>query len=125
MLNNIPFDLYDFFGYLAAGVVVLGTAAYIVPTDSIPAAWQGNLLGTGLGIVAAYTAGHAIAQVSGYLLERSLTNRGIGRPEVFLMAEQDVTGWRARLFPGYVQRLPQQTVDTILLDVPANIRSDA
>lgn len=125
MLNNIPFDLYDFFGYLAAGVVVLATAAYIVPKDSIPTAWQGNLLGTALGIVAAYTAGHAIAQVSGFLLERNLTNRGIGRPEVFLLAEQEVRGWRGRLLPGYVQPLPRPTVDTILSDVPNNVRSDA
>jgi len=124
LLSNIPFSVYDFFAYLSAGLVVLAAGLYLDPGFALPAAWQGTL-GFGLGVVVAYTAGHIIALVSGFLLERKLTIGRIGRAEDFLLQKTAPTGWRGTFFPGYTDRLPEETIDDVLARVPDEVKQKA
>jgi len=121
LLNNIPFSVYDFFAYLSAGVVVLAAGLYIDPGFVLPPAWQGTM-SLALGVVAAYTAGHIIALISGFLLERRLTIRILGRAEDFLLQKTAQKDWRNRLFPGYTDGLPDSTIDDVLARVPDAVK---
>ncbi len=124
LLNNIPFSVYDFFAYLSAGVVVLAAFLYLGVGGTLPTAWQGTL-GFGLGVVVAYSAGHVVAQLSGFLFERKLTIGVIGRSEYFLLRQPRPAGWRAALFPGYIDGLPTPTIESLLARVPKEVAKDA
>jgi hypothetical protein len=111
-LNRIPFSVYDFFGYLASGFILV--AAVDLSLD------RGWLLGRSLELVSgillvaiAYVLGHVIASLSSFLLEWSLTREVLGSPEERLFRDEKGT-WRARLLPGYFRPLPQKTRGRVL-----------
>lgn len=96
---SLPFSSYDFFGYLAAGVLLL--CAGVVSAD------YGSLLLQSqpasvilLGTITAYIAGHAVAHLSSTLLEHALTRGWIGAPEGILLHGSKSNLWRG-LLPGY------------------------
>ena len=110
-MDKLPFSVYDFFGYLSAGFVLLvGLAAAFTGTES----WQrtpGATVGLVL-VVVAYTAGHVIANISGYLIESTLVRRILGAPNKVLFAESKPR-W-ARLLPGYYGPLPPEQRERVL-----------
>jgi hypothetical protein len=110
-MDKLPFTVYDFFGYLSAGFVLLvGLAAAFTGSESwqrTPGATVGLLL-----VVVAYTAGHVIANVSGYLIEGTLVRRILGAPNKVLFAESGPQ-W-ARLLPGYYRPLPPEQRKRVL-----------
>jgi hypothetical protein len=110
-MDKLPFTVYDFFGYLSAGFVLLvGLAAAFTGTESwqrTPGATVGLLL-----VVVAYTAGHVIANVSGYLIEGTLVGKILGTPSTILF-QDDKPSW-AKLLPGYYRPLPQEQRERIL-----------
>lgn len=78
-MGNIPFSVYDFFGYLGAGTVTLFAgffAAYGFDAFKIDL----NLTQMNLLVIAAYITGHVIAAISSFVLERRLTRKHIGSP---------------------------------------------
>ena len=94
-MDKLPFSVYDFFGYLSAGFVLLvGLAAAFTGTESwqrTPGATVGLLL-----VVVAYTAGHVIANLSGYLIEGTLVRRVLGTPSILLFQERSTRSTRSR-----------------------------
>jgi hypothetical protein len=106
-MDKLPFSVYDFFGYLASGFVLLvGLAAAFVGNDD----WQktpSTIVGL-LLIVIAYSAGHVVANVSGYLFEAKLVGRVLQTPTVNLLRTEEPKGWAVRLLPGYFTRLPEE-----------------
>jgi hypothetical protein len=108
-LDKLPFSVYDFFGCLAAGFLLLvGLAAAFVGSNDwqrTPATIVGLLL-----IVVAYSAGQIVANIAGYCIESKLVGRVLGRPSanLFSNARAPQIAW---LFPGYYTALPtvQQT----------------
>jgi hypothetical protein len=102
---RIPFSVYDFFGYLATGFVVL------VSIDlSCGGAWLAkdsiSPLSALFLILLAFVVGHLVAHIAGVLLENLFVRRLLRSPEehVFGVAE---TSWRSRLFPGNFKPLPE------------------
>jgi hypothetical protein len=112
-MDKIPFSVYDFFGYLASGFVLLvGVAASFTNTDS----WQNNptLIISILLVIGAYTVGQVIANIAGFLLESVVIAKLLRRPSVNLMATDSPPKWRARFFPGYYRALPAVQRDACL-----------
>jgi hypothetical protein len=110
-VDKLPFSVYDFFGYLSAGFVLLvGLAAAFTGSE----AWQ-RTPGAGVAlllVVVAYTAGQVIANISGYLIEGSLVRRILGAPNKVLFAESRPR-W-AWLLPGYYRALPLAQRERVL-----------
>jgi hypothetical protein len=110
-MDKLPFSVYDFFGYLSAGFVLLvGLAAAFTDSE----AWQ-RTPGAGIAlllVVVAYTAGHVIANTSGYLIEGTLVRRILGAPNKVLFAE--IRPRWAWLLPGYYRPLPVEQRERVL-----------
>jgi hypothetical protein len=103
-MDKLPFSVYDFFGYLASGFVLL-VAIAVAFVGYEPLTAQPPLLIGLLLIVAAYVTGHVIANLSGDLLERRLVRKRLNMPTAILMGA-DVPKWARWLFPGYASALP-------------------
>src|SRR4051794_39484784 len=106
-MDKLPFTVYDFFGCLSSGFVVLVsiTAAFVgyEPLKDNP-----GFIFAVLFIVLAYITGHIVANLSGDLIERRLVHNKLGMPSEQLL-RPDQTGLWATLFPGYHGRLPTTT----------------
>jgi len=111
-LNNLPFDPYDFFGYLASGLlVVVGMNLAL----GFP-----HVLGQDLKIVdsavlllAVYVVGQIIATPAKALLEDGLVDRILGRPSIILFREKKPRV-RSLIFPGFYKPFPEQIRQKIL-----------
>jgi hypothetical protein len=104
-MNQLPFSVYDFFGYLASGVLILAgvTVAFVgdEPLGETPSFLVGLLL-----IIAAYVVGHIDANIAGDLIERRLVRDRLHRPTEILLGEHAPPSRLARLLPGYYSPLP-------------------
>jgi hypothetical protein len=105
-VERLPFSVYDFFGYLAAGALLLA-ALDLGFFDAAHVADDPSLTGGILAILAAYIAGQLVASLASTLLESGLVGRVLGRPARTLT--EPAAGWRARLFAGYVAPLTGET----------------
>jgi hypothetical protein len=111
-MNRIPFDPYDFFGYLASGLLILVGMDVIL---GFP-----HVLGQDLKVVegavllmAIYVTGQIIATPAKAILEDGLIDKILGRPNVNLFREKKPC-LRGLIFPGYYAPLPEQTRKKIL-----------
>jgi len=111
-MNSVPFEPYDFFGYLASGlVVVLGMDL----TFGFP-----HVLGRDLKLVdgavlllGTYVAGQIAATPAKALLEYGLVGKILGRPSVNLFREK--VPWVRRLsFPDFYKPFPKHIREKIL-----------
>src|SRR5690349_14468078 len=111
-MDRLPFTVYDFFGYLSSGFVLLVsiTAAFVgyKPLKDSP----GFILAV-LFIVLAYIAGHIVANLSGDVIERRLVRNKLGMPSKHLLGQKQ-TGFWPTVFPGYHSRLPTETQQRVL-----------
>lgn len=111
-MNKIPFSLYDFFGILASGFVVVSAFDFAFCFDwlsatSVP---PGIVL---LAVLLAYVTGHAVAHISSVVIEHFFLRRVLGPPEEHMFAqERPATRWRF-LFPGNYAPLPRETQERI------------
>jgi hypothetical protein len=110
-MDKIPFSVYDFFGYLAAGFVLLaGSVAAFAGDDLLN--HNPSVIVSILLVVVAYVAGQVIANVAGFLIESKLVADGLGRPTKHLFG---VGGEKlSRLLPGYYRPLPATTQARVL-----------
>ena len=109
---RIPFSVYDVFGYLAAGFVLLAATDFAFDggwllKDSIPPVF------VLFWITVAYVTGQIIANVSGFVLERKFLRGVLRSPEETMFAPRITTGW-ARVFPGFYDPLPIETQERVL-----------
>lgn len=118
-MRGIPFSVYDFFGYLSAGVITLAGASFAYRGVE---AFNLDLSGSQVvvSVIAAYLIGHVVAAVSGFLLERRLARRLIGTPTYWLFRRGQITGWR-RLLAAYHKPLPAATADRVLSRAEATL----
>lgn len=108
---KIPFDLYDVFGYLASGFVLLVGMEQMMGFPAIvhaePTAIQSLLL-----LLAAYIAGHSVATPARALFESVVVDRILGAPAENLIHPQ--RRWLRLVFPGYYSPLPNPARHQIL-----------
>lgn len=105
-MNRIPFSVYDFFGYIASGVLILAAVEYIVGKQWVFRNEKGVLFGL-FWIILAYIIGQVLANPSAWLLERILVAKWLKRPNINLF-ENPPKIWLAKIFPGYYSPLPIQ-----------------
>lgn len=104
-MNQLPFSVYDFFGYLAAGAVVLG--AFVASFFGDGAFSTTPTLAVGfLLVIVVYALGHLVANLAGDLIERRLVWGRLGTPTEILIGARTPDANRARCLPGYYRPLP-------------------
>lgn len=110
-MSKIPFNAYDFFGYLSSGFLILFAIDYLFnngqqTNNSLPVAhiffW----------ILIAYIIGHLISHISSFLLGEKLLRGLLGSAEVHLFKDKTESHW-AKIFPGYFKPLPSDTRERI------------
>lgn len=106
-MGSIPFSLYDFFGYLAAGALYLIVADHALgglgllqkePPFALQVFW----------LICAYVVGHVNAHWSSWLLEARIA-RKLGPPSETLFAKEP-----RRLFAHFRSPLPKEHATKIL-----------
>ena len=104
-MNQLPFSVYDFFGYLACGAVVL--AALIASFFGDASFQTSPTLPVGfLLVIIVYVLGQIVANVAGDLIERRIVRERFGTPTEVLMGSRTPSKYEARFFPGYFRALP-------------------
>ena len=101
---RIPFDAYDFFGYLASGLLLI---VGMEVTLGFPHVLGRDLKAVDYAILtlATYVAGQIIAAPAKALLEDVVVAKVLGRPSVNLLREKRPLVGRL-LFPGFYKPLP-------------------
>ncbi len=111
-MNQVPFDPYDFFGYLAAGLlIVVGMDL----TFGFPHVLGRDLkvVDTAVLILGVYVAGQLIATPAKAFLEDGIVDKILGSPNVNLFRTKKP--WiRWFLFPGFYESLPVAICSRIL-----------
>ncbi len=109
-MKEFPFDPYDFFGYIASGIlVVIGLEIVIgVPPVLKKDLNTFQLVALSIGV---YIAGQIVASPAKWLLEDNIVKKILKAPSVNLMqGSQSVLRY---VFPGYFQSLPRGVVEDI------------
>lgn len=111
-MDRVPFSPYDFFGYLASGLLVV---AGMDLTFGFPAVLGHDftMLESAILLLVVYVTGQIIATPAKALLEDLLVARILRRPNINLL-EQTKPCLRALIFPGYYQSLPEQALQRVL-----------
>lgn len=104
-MNRIPFDAYDFFGYLASGLLVVVAMDRVLGFPRI-IGQDLRALDMTLLLLVVYIAGHLVATPAKALLEDFVVDRLLRRPNVNLFRKK--RPWiRWFLFPGFYKPLPE------------------
>jgi hypothetical protein len=114
-VNKIPFSIYDFFGYLGCGFLLLAAMDFAFNGSVLLTKRVDGLSGTLLVIIMlVFVAGHIVANVASATLEAGMIRRVLGPCEqVIFEAYKRHGGW-ARVFPGYYGALPEETRERVL-----------
>lgn len=112
-MEKVPFSIYDFFGYLASGIIISVVADHIlgygwVLRENMPAA-QAVFL-----VVIVYIIGHINANISSWLLEQNLIAKLLRHPNEILFTDKKNLPWLPRfIFPGYHTPIPWNLIERI------------
>ncbi len=112
MLDKIPFDTYDFFGYLASGLVVILGMEMILGFPEV-IGQDLNIIDVGMLFLGMYIAGQIVATPAKSLLENIVVTRLLGRPNINLFRKKKPR-LRAFLFPGFFTTLHQGMQERIV-----------
>src|ERR1700681_2539083 len=105
-MDRIPFDPYDFFGYLASGLLLVVGMDLVFGFPHI-LGQDLKAVETTLLLLAVYIAGQMIATPAKALVEDGIVDKILGRPNVNLCRQK--RPWlRWLLFPGFYKPLPTQ-----------------
>jgi hypothetical protein len=112
-MNKLPFDPYDFFGYLSSGLLILVGMDIVLGFPAILGR-EFKVVDSAILIIAIYVTGQIIATPAKALLEDGLVGKVLGRPNVNLFQEKKPR-IRGLIFPGFYLSLPTQTRMKILI----------
>jgi hypothetical protein len=111
-MDRIPFDPYDFFGYLASGLLVLVGMDVVLGFPHILGR-DFEVVDTALLVLAVYIAGQLIATPAKAALEDVIVGKILGPPSVNLFRDKKPR-LRRLLFPGFFKALPEPIRTRIL-----------
>ena len=103
---QLPFDTYDFFGYIASGVLVVAGMDLVLGFPDVLGR-DLKALDLVLLILAVYIAGQLVATPAKAVLEDGIVEKLLGRPNVNLFRERRPR-LRWTLFPGFYKPLPPE-----------------
>lgn len=122
-MGAVPFDVYDFFGYIAAGVVVLLAAQIGLGFPKLLGTTL-SAFDTAAAILATYVAGQIVAGPANFILENLFARRTLGSPILILMGRKRHRLLRF-LFPGYFTPLSKEMIEKIETKIaPITVASD-
>ena len=108
-MNNFPFSVYDFFGYISAGFLLISAWMYFVKNQLN---FTDDLMTNFVFIIIAYILGHINAMPSKFFLEDLIVGKVLKKPNINLFNKNRKCWYR--LFPGYYKSLPKKQIDKIL-----------
>ena len=112
-MNRIPFDPYDFFGYLTSGLLVVVGMDLVLGFPKI-IDQELTAVEAAVLILAVYVAGQLIATPAKALLEDTVVDKLLQRPNVNLFRRK--MPWiRWLLFPGFYKPLPDAIQQKVLI----------
>lgn len=111
-MDKIPFEPYDFFGYLASGFTLLVGMQFVFGFPIILAQQQSAIEDL-LLLLTAYIVGHVVAMPAKAIFEDLVVGHLLDRPSKNLF-ENKRPLFRGILFPGYYKPLPKLTQSAIL-----------
>jgi len=110
-MQVIPFSVYDFFGYLGSGFILLAAVDYSF-LGGTHLASSPTLPLTLLWLVVAYVLGHVVGSTASYVFERTVVRGRLGSPAELLFRDQQMT--KRSVFTGYYQTLPRESQRRVL-----------
>jgi hypothetical protein len=110
---TMPFSIYDFFGYLAAGFLLLCAADYAFDGGWLlkKEVWPVHAI---FWAVLAYVTGHIVATVSSYWLEHKFLRGVLISPEVTLFDQEKRGSFWPKVFPIFYNPFPKETRTRVL-----------
>ena len=105
-ISRMPFDPYDFFGYLTSGLLVLVGMDLVFGFPCILGK-DLKVVEAGLLVIAIYVTGQIIATPAKAILEDGLVDKLLGRPNINLFRTRKKS-LQSVLFPGYYKPLPEK-----------------
>jgi hypothetical protein len=117
-MGRIPFSVYDFFGYLVPGFLLVAVMDFALVG---PIAGERWVLRDDLGVVygltwtvIAYIIGHVLASPSEWLLQEIMVRKWLNSPNTNLFNDHPKKNGRFRFFSGYYKPLPSPIRKRIL-----------
>jgi hypothetical protein len=111
-MDKLPFDPYDFFGYLASGLLLVIGMNFVLGFPKV-LGQDLKLVDSCTLILGVYVAGQILATPSKALLEDFVVGRLLRKPSENLMYGR-IGPWRHLLFPGFYKQLPPAARQNIL-----------
>lgn len=112
-MDKIPFSVYDFFGYLSSGFLVIYTVDYLYNKSALVNN-SSSIINIIFFIVVTYILGHLMAHSSKALLEDFFLRKVIKSPEVHMFTKKYFSKFWSSLFPGNFKELPGSTQNRVL-----------
>jgi hypothetical protein len=104
-MKELPFDPYDFFGYIASGLVLVTLAQLIFGFPKVFGA-DLKLFDTAAVVLAVYVAGQLVAGPAKLLFEDLLVHKVLQSPTRNLLRSDDAPLALKIFFPGFYTPLP-------------------
>lgn len=113
-MDKIPFSFYDFFGYLAPGVLFVASIDYFyVDQELIKYASQNAITGI-VSVLLIYVVGQIISTPSSYFLENILIKKLLKDPREILLLRNSKIRWFRKLLKSYYESFSVKIQDKIL-----------
>lgn len=111
-MEKLPFNIYDFFAYLASGCIVLAAVDFAFDLGWSAKKEIGALLGV-FAVVVAYVVGHVNASLSGFFIQTLIVKKLLHDPIVILFEDYPLESGANRIhrliFSGFYRPLTSTT----------------
>jgi len=105
-MERVPFDPYDFFGYLASGLLLIAGMDVALGFPRVLGR-DLKVVDAALLVLAVYIAGQLLATPAKAVLEDGVVDKVLERPSVNLFRKKRPRVW-CFLFPGFYKPLPKE-----------------
>lgn len=121
-MKNLPFNSYDYFGYIASGFVLLFAVDRILLKSTVITADQSMPLLLFL-LIGCYALGHIVSGASSTIFEQTIAKHLLGEPTEILLRESESNKITRLVFKTYTTPFPEQLVKTINSAFPQSIQN--
>ncbi len=113
-MSKIPFTVYDIFGYLSSGFLLIMGISY-AKYGTLEQPHDSNILSWVLLIIIVYIVGHILASMSKWIFELIIVNKALRPPYINLLKKNSVKNWKKIFFPEYFVAFPARIIEDITM----------